>query len=227
MELLAYGFRIEFWGDRACFTRPELKVERMSYDVPTPSALRGMLEAVYWHPGMRWCVDRIHVLNRIAFTNVRRNEVKSKGSMSAMRSAMLNGGELPYLNTKEDIQQRASLVLRDVRYVVEAHFELTDDAGPSDNPGKFQAIASRRFERGQCYSQPYFGCREFPAYFGPYEGQSDPKGYYTGSGERDLGLMLYDMDFSDPADIMPMFYRVTMRDGVIEVPPLTGSEVLR
>ena len=224
---MAYGFRVEFWGERACFTRPELKVERMSYDVPTPSALRGMLEAIYWHPGMRWCIDRIHVINRIAFTNVRRNEVKSKGSMSDMKSTMLGKRDLPYINTKEDIQQRASLILRDVRYVVDAHFEMTGDAGPSDSSGKFQAIAARRLERGQCYSQPYFGCREFPAYFGPYERQGDPRGYYTGSGERDLGLMLYDMDFSDPHDITPMFFRATMKDGVIEVPPLTGSEVLR
>ena len=144
-----------------------------------------------------------------------------------MRSAILNGGELPYINTKDDIQQRASLILRDVRYVVDAHFEMTDGASPSDSPGKFRAIVARRLERGQCYSQPYLGCREFSAYFGPYEGQGEPQGYYTGSGERDLGLMLYDMDFSDPADITPMFYRATMRDGVIEVPPLTGSEVLR
>ena len=224
---MAYGFRVEFWGERACFTRPELKVERMSYDVPTPSALRGMLEAVYWHPGLLWCIDRIHVLNRIAFTNVRRNEVKSKGNMSTMRNAILNGGELPSINTKEEIVQRASLILRDVRYVVDAHFELTDGAAASDSPGKFQAIAARRLERGQCYSQPYFGCREFPAYFGLYEGLGEPQGYYTGSSERDLGLMLYDMDFSDPADITPMFFRATMRNGVIEVPPRLSSEVLR
>ena len=224
---MAYGFRVEFWGERACFTRPELKVERMSYDVPTPSALRGMLEAVYWHPGLLWCIDRIHVLNRIAFTNVRRNEVKSKGNMGEMRSAMLGKRELPYINTKDDIQQRASLILRDVRYVVDAHFEMTDGAAASDSPGKFQAIAARRFERGQCYSQPYFGCREFPAYFELHEGSSEPRGYYTGSGERDLGLMLYDMDFSDPKNITPMFFRATMRNGVIAVPSLTSSEVLR
>ena len=224
---MAYGFRVEFWGERACFTRPELKVERVSYDVPTPSAARGMLEAIYWHPGMRWCIDRIHVLNRIAFTNVRRNEVKSKGSMSEMKSAMLGKRTLPYIDTKADIQQRAALVLRDVRYVVDAHFEMTADAGCSDNPGKFQAIATRRLERGQCYSQPYFGCREFSAYFKAYEGAGDPEGFYSGSGVHDLGLMLYDMDFSDSQNITPMFFRATMRDGVIDVPAPSGSEVLR
>ena len=224
---MTYGIRAEFWGERACFTRPELKVERVSYDVPTPSAARGMLEAIYRHRGMRWCIDRIHVLNRIAFTNVRRNEVKSKGSMRTMKSAMLGTCELPYINTKADIQQRAALVLRDVRYVVDAHFEMTDEASPSDSPGKFQSIFNRRLQKGQCYFQPYLGCREFSAYFGPCEDTGDPQGYYFATGEHDLGLMLYDMDFSDPANITPMFFRATMCDGVIDVPAPSGSEVLR
>lgn len=221
---MAYGFRIELWGDRALFTRPELKVERMSYDVPTPSAMRGALEAIYWHPGMCWHIDRIHVLNRISFTSVRRNEVKSKGSMAGMQRAMLGTGELPHINAAGDIVQRASLVLTDVRYVVDAHFEMTDAAGADDNPGKFQSIFKRRLEKGQCYSQPYFGCREFPAYFQAYEGADEPQGFYTGSGEHDLGLMLYDMDYSDSKNITPMFYRAVMHDGVIDV---AGSEVFR
>ena len=221
---MAYGFRIELWGDRALFTRPELKVERMSYDVPTPSAMRGVLEAIYWHPGMRWCIDRIHVLNQISFTSVRRNEVSSKGSMASMRSAMLGTGDLPHIDAKDDIVQRASLVLTDVHYVIDAHFEMTEEAGVGDSPGKFQSIFTRRLQKGQCYSQPYFGCREFPAYFRGYEEAGEPKGYYSDSGERDLGLMLYDMDFSDPQDITPMFFRAVMRDGVIDV---AESEVLR
>lgn len=221
---MAYGFRVEVFGDRALFTRPELSVERVSYEVPTPSAMRGLLESIYWHPGMRIRIDRIHVLNKIQLSNIRRNEVKSKGSMQAMRAAVIAGASPPHINTKEDIQQRASLILTDVRYVVEAHFDLTEKAGEGDSPGKFSDILNRRLKKGQCYSQPYFGTREFPAFFQPYEGQWPPRGYYADSGERDLGLMLYDMDYSDPKSIMPMFFHAVMKDGVIEV---AGSEVYR
>lgn len=220
---MAYGFRVEVWGDYALFTRPELSVERMSYDVMTPSAARGLLESIYWHPGMRYTIDRIHVLNPIRFTNVRRNEVKSKALASTMRSAITNGGELPCINTKEDIQQRASLVLTDVRYVIEAHFDLTDEANPEDNPGKFRDIIRRRLERGQCYSMPYFGTREFPANFKAFS-EDEPVGCYAGTGDRDLGLMLFDMDYSDTKNITPMFFRAVMRDGVVDV---AGSEVFR
>ena len=221
---MAYGIQVEVWGDRALFTRPELSVERVSYDVITPSAARGLIESIYWHPGLRYAIDRIHVLNPIRFTNVRRNEVKSKALASTMRTAIANGGELPFINTKDDIQQRASLILTDVRYVIEAHFELTDKATPEDNPGKFKDIIRRRLDRGQCYSTPYFGTREFPAHFKAYEGSMPPEGHYSGEGERDLGLMLYDMDYADPQNITPMFFRAVMRDGVIDV---AGSEVLR
>ena len=164
------------------------------------------------------------MLNPIRFTNVRRNEVKSKALASTMRTAIANGGELPFINTKDDIQQRASLILTDVRYVIEAHFELTDKATPEDNPGKFKDIIRRRLDRGQCYSTPYFGTREFPAHFKAYEGSMPPEGHYSGEGERDLGLMLYDMDYADPQNITPMFFRAVMRDGVIDV---AGSEVFR
>ena len=220
---MAYGIQIEVWGERALFTRPELSVERVSYDVITPSAARGLIESIYWHPGMRYTIDRIHVLNPIRFTNVRRNEVKSKALASSIRSVMTHGGELPYINTKEDIQQRASLFLTDVRYVIEAHFELTDRAKPEDNPGKFKDIIRRRLDRGQCYSTPYFGTREFAAHFKACDGDA-PQGCYADSGERDLGLMLYDMDYVDPQNIMPMFFRAVMRNGVIDV---AGSEVFR
>ncbi len=221
---MAYGFKIEVSGDRALFTRPELSVERMSYDVMTPSAARGLIESVYWHPGLRYVVDRIHVLNPIRFTSVRRNEVKSKALASSLRSAASGRGPLPYINTKNDIVQRASVILTDVRYVIEAHFEMTDQATASDNPGKFCDILRRRLLKGQCYSQPYLGVREFPCAFKAYDGPDDPVGYYSGSGERDLGLMLYDMDYSNPQDITPMFFRAVMRDGVIDV---AGSEVYR
>lgn len=221
---MTYGFRVEVWGERALFTRPELSVERMSYDVITPSAARGLIESIYWHPGIRYSIDRIHVLNPIRFTNVRRNEVKSKASSSALRSAVTGVKELPHIDRRADIQQRAALILTDVHYVVEAHFDLTDKAVPGDNPGKFKDIIRRRLEKGQCYSTPYLGVREFPAFFKAYEGEMPPAGFYSDEGTRDLGLMLYDMDYSDPGDITPMFFRAVMRHGVVDV---AGSEVYR
>src|SRR5574344_1839482 len=138
------GIKLEVWGDYALFTRPELKVERVSYDVITPSAARGILEAIYWHPGMRWCIDKIFVLSPIKFTNIRRNEVKSKIQASKVKAAMGGDKQELYLNTKDDIQQRAAMVLQNVHYVLEAHFEMTDKANTTDNPGKFQDIIKRR-----------------------------------------------------------------------------------
>ena len=147
--------QMEVWGDYALWTRPELKTERYSYDVPTPSGVRGMLESIYWHPGLRYVIDRIYVMNPIRFTNLRRNEVKSKVLASAMLSEA-NGKAASYIDRNEDIQQRATTMLRDVHYVIEAHFEMTDQANESDNPGKFQDIIKRRLRRGQAYSQPYW-----------------------------------------------------------------------
>lgn len=221
---MAYGFKVEVWGERALFTRPELSVERMSYDCITPSAARGLIESIYWHPGIRYFIDRIYVLNPIRFTNVRRNEVKSKANNNAVRSAVIGGKELPCIDRRLDIQQRASLILVDVRYVIEGHFELTDKAAPGDNPGKFKDIVRRRLEKGQCYSTPYFGTREFPAFFKAYEGDLPPKGFYVDEESKDLGLMLYDMDYSDSENIKPMFFRAVMKHGVIDV---AGSEVYR
>ena len=162
--------QMEVWGEYALFTRPEMKTERVSYDVMTPSAARGILEAVYWHPGMKWVIDSIEVLAPIRHTNVRRNEVKSVISARSVKSVMEKGKGSLYINTKDDIQQRAALVLKNVRYVINAHFEMTEKASSSDNPGKFQDIIMRRLKKGQCYHQPYFGCREFPAHFRLYEG---------------------------------------------------------
>lgn len=155
---------IEVWGDYACFSRPEMKTERVSYDIITPSAARGLVEAIYWHPGMKYHIDRIYLLNPVRFTNIRRNEVKSTLLSSAALSAA-KGGAAPVLYTSADIQQRAALVLQDVHYVIECHFTMTDKAAPGDNPGKFQDILRRRLNKGQCYHQPCFGCREFPANF--------------------------------------------------------------
>ncbi len=219
------SLKVEVWGRYACFTRPELKVERMSYDVMTPSAARGILEAVYWHPGMRWIIDGIYVLNPVVFTGIRRNEVKSKISARNVKQVMDGKNEELSVFTAEDIQQRASTVLQDVRYVIDAHFEITEKAAPDDNEGKFISIMKRRLEKGQCYHQPCFGTREFPANFRLWEGGEIKTAYPE--GEKDLGLMLYDMDYSDKNNITPMFFRAKLVRGVLLVPAEGGKEVLR
>lgn len=203
--------QLEVWGAYALFSRPELKVERVSYDVPTPSAARGIVESIYYHPGLRWYIDRIHVLNPIRFVSIRRNEVTDKISGRNVRQAAQGGGQPLYLVTSQKIVQRSSLLLQDVHYVIEAHFEMTDKAAPSDNPGKFQDIVTRRMERGQCFHTPYFGCREFPVSFRRWPGGPIP----TIDETRDLGLMLYDFDYSDPAAITPTYFRARLEHGVL------------
>jgi len=201
-----------------------MKTERVSYDVMTPSAARGLLDAIYWHPGMRWVIDRIHVCAPIRFMNLRRNEVKSTVSARTARTVMERGkGEL-WLAASEDIQQRATLLLRDVHYVIDAHFILTEKAAQGDNAGKFQDIIQRRIRRGQFYSMPYFGCREFPAQFKVCEAVPGcPEGL---EGTRDLGYMLWDLDYTDPENITPLFFRAVLRDGVLEVPARDSGEVI-
>ncbi|SES87238.1 CRISPR-associated protein Cas5d [[Clostridium] aminophilum] len=217
--------KVEIWGDYALFTRPEMKVERVSYDVITPSAARGILEAIYWHPGLMWVIDAIQVCNPIQFTNIRRNEVKSKISAKIVKTVMNSGKGKLYLDASNDIQQRASLLLKDVRYVIEAHFEMTDKAAKSDNPGKFQDIMKRRLQRGQYYHQPCMGCREFPAFFKEATGETIVSESLL--GEKDLGFMLYDMDYSDVEDIKPMYFRAKMVNGMIRIPQKDSEEVLR
>ena len=204
--------QLEVWGDYALFSRPELKVERVSYDVPTPSAARGIVEAVYYHPGLQWHIDRIYVLNPIRFVSVRRNEVTSKISARNMRQAMQGGNQALYMAAPQEIVQRASLLLQDVHYVIEAHFEMTPKASPSDNPGKFQDIVTRRMEKGQCFHTPYFGCREFPVRFGRWGGGP----IKTICETRDLGLMLYDFDYTDPKNITPTYFRAKLENGVLD-----------
>ena len=213
---MAKGVRVKVWGDYALFSRPEMKGERCSYDVITPSAARGILEAIYWHPGMKWIIDRIYVNKPIQFTSVRRNEVKSKVSANNVLPVYNGSNKQLYISTKSDIVQRASLLLRDVEYVIDAHFEMTEEANSSDNPGKFKDIMKRRLKRGECYHTPYFGCREFPVKFCDWEDEEIHTAYES-EEERDLGFMLYDMDYSDPEDIRPMFFRAVMHRGVIEV----------
>lgn len=218
------AIRVEVWGDYALFSRPEMKVERVSYDVITPSAARGLLESIYWHPGLSWKIDRIYVCNQIRFTNIRRNEVKDVVSGSSVKSVMKSGKGEIYIATSESIQQRAAMVLKDVRYVIEAHFDMTDNAAASDNPGKFQDIMKRRLERGQFYSMPYMGTREFPAHFKPCG--AIPECPDELKGTRDLGWMLLDMDYTDRSDIQPRFFRATMTDGVMDVPEFDSAEVV-
>ncbi len=210
---------LEAWGDLAMFTIPSTKTERVSFRVPTPSAARGLLESVMWHPGLRYTIDRIYVLNPIKYYNLKRNEVKQKILASnALRIA--NGADdIPYIDARSSISQRSSLMLKDVHYVIEAHFDMTDKASLSDNPGKFQDMLKRRLRKGQCYSQPYFGCRECTANVRLWEG-----GEITPIDEsEDLGIMLYDMDYSDPKSITPKFFRARMERGVID---LTDCEVI-
>ena len=210
---------MEVWGPMACFTRPEMKTERVSYDVPTPSAVRGLIERVYYHPGLRWIPDRIWVLKPIQFMNIRRNEVKSKVLASAVMQEA-NGGKAGAIVASQDIQQRAAMLLKDVHYVFEAHFDMTEKANSSDNPGKFQDIVTRRLRKGACYSTPYLGCRECTAHFRQWEGGEIPAIDET----RDLGYMLYDMDYSNSEAIQPMFFRARMEKGMID---LRNCEVVR
>ncbi len=212
---MSYGIKCEMWGDYALFSRPEFKVERVSYDVITPSAARGIIESVYWHPGLKWKIDKIYVCNPIRFTNVRRNEVKSKILGSSVKTVMNGSAASLSINPSEDIQQRASMLLKNVRYVVEAHFELTNKATPGDNEGKFCDIVKRRLREGKYYSMPYFGCREFPAHCRIYE-KDDVETVYAGE-EKDLGWMLYDMNYADLEKITPVFFRARMVNGCIDL----------
>ncbi len=211
---MGYGIKLEVWGDYALFTRPEMKVERVSYDVITPSAARGLIEAIYWKPAIKWVIDKIYVYNQIQFTNIRRNEVCTKISKSSAKALMEGKKQFDYINTNEQRQQRAAMVLKDVRYVIEAHFEMTNKAGEADTVEKHYNIALRRMRTGQCYHMPCFGCREFPANFKLLEEDITVTDFV---GEKDLGYMLYDMDFSDSENIYPVFFRAKMVDGVIDL----------
>lgn len=219
---MSHGVKVRVWGELALFSRPEMKVERCSYDLLTPSAARGILEAIYWHPGMVWVIDKIHVRKPIRFTSVRRNEVKSKVLAGNVLNA-INGGNKPlYISSREEIVQRAAILLKDVDYVIEAHFEMTKKAAEGDNTGKFKDIIMRRLRRGECFHMPYFGCREFPANFELFE-EEEIDTAYPGE-EKDLGYMLYDFDYSDPENIQPLFFRAVLKNGTLS---LGDCEVVR
>lgn len=222
---MSFGIRLHIWGERACFTRPEMKVERVSYDVITPSAARGILEAIHWKPAIRWHVDRIQVLKPIRFESIRRNEVGGKLSAASVAKAM-KAGRTDGLATivEDDRQQRAATVLRDVAYVIHAHFTLTERAGAEDNVGKHLDTFNRRARKGQTFHAPCLGTREFPAAFSLLEnGEDAPQADASLQGERDLGWMLHDIDFANA--MTPRFFRARMVDGGIDVPPFDADEV--
>ena len=213
---MAQGIKLQCWGEWACFTRPEMKVERVSYDVITPSAARGMLEAIYWKPEIRWVIDRVTVLKPIRFTSLRRNEVKDKISAATAAKVMKAGaGELSIAASDPNTRlQRAALLLRDVSYVIEAHFDIV--SGP-DNAAKHLDQFSRRARRGACFTRPYLGCREFAANFALLEDNAaTPIPDESLKGDRDLGWMLHDIDFAQGRQAR--FFHAHMHDGVIQIP---------
>lgn len=215
---------IEVSGALACFTRPEMKVERVSYDVITPSAARGIFQSVLWKPAIRWKIRKIEVMNEIRWTTIRRNELKS----------IMSGTEM---FIEDDRTQRSSLMLRDVRYRLHAELEFippsrrpagsqTRDPGEDENPGKYNAIFERRMKRGQCIETPYLGCRELTC--DVVKLVEEPDGHERPIAEtRDLGFMLFDLDYQSPGHPRPMFFRAMMRDGTIDVPDVSSQEVIR
>lgn len=215
---MPYGVCVHIWGEFACFTRPEMKVERVSYDVMTPSAARGILEAIHWKPAIRWVVDRIHVLKPIRFQSIRRNEVGSKIPESSVKRAMKAGTTAGLgIAVDENRQQRAATVLRDVGYLIEAHFEMTPQAEVGDTPAKHIAMFNRRAESGQCFHRPCLGTREFVAEFRlVVDGAPLPRSELPAEARnRDLGWMLYDIDFANGS--ASLFFRARLEDGILDL----------
>jgi CRISPR-associated protein Cas5d len=220
---MTQGVKLHVWGERGCFTRPEMKVERVSYDVITPSAARGVLEAIHWKPAFTWRIERLRVLKPIKFETIRRNEVASRiPSLNVKKAINAGSTEGLALYVDEDRQQRAATILKDVAYVIEARIELTDPANTSEPIGKHLDIFNRRARKGQCFHRPCLGTREFAADFELIEGEP-PKPDPNLLGERDLGWMALDIDFARGGQ--PLFFKATMRDGVIEVPALDSAAV--
>lgn len=230
MEYTDKEYCLEVWGYMACFTRPELKVERVSYDVITPSAARAIFEAIFWKPAIHWQITKIEVLNPIKWTSVRRNEVGAVASKSVI-----------YIEDKR--QQKNSLLLKDVRYRIWAKMEyrpvakrkaegnlFAHEPGKDENPMKYYQMFERRASKGQCFNQPYLGTREFSASFRWVDAKTEqlqPAISEEQGGTKDLGIMLYDMDYTDTKSPQPMFYRPQMNEGVIIVPPINSEEILR
>ena len=214
---------LEVSGDFACFTRPEMKVERVSYDVITPSAARAVFEAIFWKPAVRWRVRRIEVMKPIHWINLRRNEVGAVVSVRNVQTAMNGGDSLLSLNIEDERQQRAGLFLRDVAYRIHADLDIRPDRLDTSPPAKYMTMFERRAEAGQCVNQPYLGCREFAA---RVRYVADPALEPPPIAEtRDLGWMLHDLDFAKPDDPQPRFFRARLTNGVIEVPAWDAEEV--
>lgn len=214
-QFISYGIKLHVWGDYACFTRPEMKVERVSYDVMTPSAARGILEAIHWKPAVTWVIDRIHVLKPIRFENIRRNEVGAKVSYRNARTAHRTGSISSLgMDVTAERQQRAMLALRDVSYGIEAHFEMTSKAGPSDNPAKHRDMFLRRAAKGQCFHRPCLGMREFTADFELVD-EFPPTSLPIEAQTCDLGWMLYDIDYANNRS--SVFFNASIENGIIEV----------
>ena len=214
---------LEVTGDFACFTRPEMKVERVSYDVMTPSSARAVFESILWKPAIRWHVEKIEVLKPIRWVSIRRNEVGVVVSVRNAQEAMNKGTGSLGLNIEDERQQRAGLFLRNVAYRIHAHFELLPNAGENNTMGKFLDMFERRAEKGQCINQPYLGCREFACDFklvDPAQPQAAPI-----AETRDLGWMLHDMDYTKPNDPQPRFFRAQLENGVLRVPAWNSEEV--
>lgn len=218
--------RLRVWGERACFTRPEMKVERVSYDVMTPSAARGVLEAIMWKPQIRWLIERIDVLKPIRWDSLRRNEVDRKVSVRNLVTVM-NGGSAALGIDSDDPkvrQQRAAKILRDVAYVIHARIELTDKAGPEDTLAKYVEMFRRRATAGQCFHRPYLGTREFAAHFALVEDGEEPP---TPTAENpDLGWILYDIDYAG-RKATPLFFHARLKNGSLAVPPPDSRELRR
>ncbi|MDX9806056.1 MAG: type I-C CRISPR-associated protein Cas5c [bacterium] len=236
-EFFNKQFCLEVWGDYACFTRPEMKVERVSYDVMTPSAARAVFEAIFWKPAIRWIVRKIEVMNPVQWTSVRRNEV---GSVMSPRS---DG-----IFIEDARQQRAGLFLKNVKYRIYAEMEFIplskrksgtkplpdmleepeekEMLKKDENPGKYYAMFERRAKKGQCFNQPYLGCREFSCAFKLIESPENEE-LKPLNESKELGFMLYDLDFSDEKNITSAFFKAVMKNGVIEVPDWNSAEVKR
>lgn len=221
---MTFGVRLHVWGDLACFTRPEMKVERVSYDVMTPSAARGILEAIHWKPAIRWEVTRIHVLRPIRFRSIRRNEVSDKASVANARSAMKAGTTAGLgIDVAASRQQRAAMVLADVGYVIEARFHLTDKAAAEDTAAKHISMFNRRADSGQCFHRPCLGTREFPADFRLVadDGIVPETRLAPADRNRDLGWMTYEPGYG--AEMPARFFRARLEDGVLEVDKLAAE----
>ena len=224
---MAFGVRLHVWGEFACFTRPEMKVERVSYDVMTPGAARGILEAIHWKPAIRWEIARIHVLKPIRFQSIRRNEVSAKASTSLAKSAMRAGTTAGLgIDIADARQQRASTLLVDVSYVVEARFAMTDRAGAEDTPAKHIAMFNRRARDGQCFHRPCLGTREFAADFRLIE-EGDPlpeSMLEPHERDRDLGWMSYEPGYTP--NLPARFFRARLDGGVLEVERLAAETMV-